>query len=313
MAQTDGFPKVAGQMTDSELAYRIAQMDLPNAQEDLLAKGDESPRSTLIDKGIVDNLIEFWNGKPPLWKSNAHAFGFIPPDDTTGETIDIVEVGDVKADQALQNQRINVTLNTLRVAEYPGNGTHRILFDFYARNQTPTGSEEVHFNAIYRVREGERAGVKGSPIFIGLGIGTEGLSIRCYTVNVKNDDDEELLSILDSPMFKDGLHLATAVQPAIAPLSAIAVALTKTVAARNRNIPVQDVTMGLDFKNIPGGARLAEGAYVIIQIPEMNQQIWNWSEWTFQRSSGQIVNRTNHKQLIEYNYFVFGISKYTGK
>jgi hypothetical protein len=145
-----------------------------------------------------------------------------------------------------------------------------------------------------------------------LGIGTEGLSIRCYTVNVKNDDDEELLSILDSPAFKNGLHLATALQPAITPLSAIAVGLTKTVASRNRNIPVQDVTMGLDFKKTPSGARLAEGAYVIIQIPETDRQIWNWIDWAFQKSSGQIVKRANTSELVPYNYFVLGVSRYAG-
>ncbi len=310
MANT--FPKVVGAMSDEEVAYRVAQLDLVSEEVIVLEQADALTAKGLVDKGVIDNLIELWNGKPPLWKSNAHAFGFIPPSEAGATTIDIVEVGDLEADETLQNQRVNITLNVLRVAEYPGGGTHRILFDFYARNQTRKGSEEVHYNALYRVREGERAGVKGSPVFIGLGIGTEGLSIRCYTVNVKNDDDEELLSILDSPIFKNGLHLASALQPAITPLSAIAVGLTKTVASRNRNIPVQDVTMGLDFKNIPGGARLAEGAYVIIQIPETNRQIWNWTEWTFQKSSGQIVRRTSPKELIPYNYFVLGISKYSG-
>jgi hypothetical protein len=72
------------------------------------------------------------------------------------------------------------------------------------------------------------------------------------------------------------------------------------------------MTFALSMLRVKGRARLAEGAYVIIQIPETNRQIWNWTEWTFQKSSGQIVRRTSPKELIPYNYFVLGISKYSG-
>ena len=42
--------------------------------------------------------------------------------------------GNIAADDALKQARITITLNRLRVADYPGGGTHQVLFDFYARH-----------------------------------------------------------------------------------------------------------------------------------------------------------------------------------
>ena len=49
-------------------------------------------------------------------------------------------------------------------------------------------------------------------------------------------------------MFKAGLKLAATAQPAIRPLSQMALGLTKGIAARHRNVSVQDFYMGLDFQ-----------------------------------------------------------------
>jgi hypothetical protein len=59
-----------------------------------------------------------------------------------------------------------------------------------------------------------------------------------------------------------GLKLALTPQPALAPLSSLAIGLTKLIAKRNRNMPVQDVYLGLDFGGAPTGARLALGSYI---------------------------------------------------
>ena len=203
-------------------------------------------------------------------------------------------------------------LNTLRVAHYPGGGAHRILFGFYARNQVEGKAEDLHFNATYRVREGQRAGIAGYPIFVGLNAGTEGVAFRCYTVNVKNDDDEKLLAMMDSDVFKAGLKLANTLQPAIAPLSGMAYALTRSLAQRNRNVPVQDFYLGLDFTSDPAGARLAAGSYLAVQIPDSVKTVWDWDEWVFHPQRGQVVSKADPTQSIPYNYVVFGVSRYGG-
>jgi hypothetical protein len=131
---------------------------------------------------------------------------------------------------------------------------------------------------------------------------------RFHTVNVKNDADEGFLDFLEGDVFKKGLKLATTAQPAIAPLSGMALAITKSISQRNRNVSVQDCYLGLDFAGTTHGARLAEGDYIAVQIPESLQRVWYWDDWVYEPRSGLIVSRSDPNALIPYNYVVFGIS-----
>jgi hypothetical protein len=250
--------------------------------------------------------------KPKAWQHTAHAFGYLAPASPGSERLPILHAGNIAADSTLKNSRLKISLNRLRVAGYPGGGMHRILFDFYALNQLPTLTEELHFNSTCRVQEGEQAGIIGYPIFIGLNVGTEGLAFRCYTVNVKNDADETFLNFLESDVAKTGLRLAAVAQPSLGPFVKLAMGLTKSIAQRNRNVPVQDFYLGLDFSRTAMGARLAEGDYVAVQIPETLQSAWNWDQWGYDPNNGHIVNRTNPTRLCPYNYAVIGVSRYEG-
>jgi hypothetical protein len=256
----------------------------------------------------------FGPSEPKPWQHTAHAFGYIPlVKPGSSEGIEIAHAGNMAPEAALRSGRITITLNELRVAEYPGGGVHHVLFDFYAQNHvTGDNVENVHFNQTFRAQEGEHVGAIGYPVFIGLHVGDEGASLRCYTVNVKNDEDEAILNFIDSDIFKSGLKLVSAAQPAIAPLSSMAVGLTRLLASRNRNVPVQDFFMGLDFGAVAGGARLAEGTYVAVQIPESDRLVWDWEEWIFSPTSGRIVNRNDPTLLIPYNYVSFGVRRYEG-
>lgn len=215
----------------------------------------------------------------------------------------------IQPDVRLRGSRVKITLDRLRVAGYPGSGTHNVLFDFHAQNQVPGDVEHLHFNATLRARAGEAAAIVGYPIFLGLNVGQEGVAFKCFTVNVKNDD-ERFLNFPDSDTCRAGLRLATTVQPAIAPLSGMALGVTNTIAARHRNVAVQDFYMGLDFSDVPIRARLAEGAYIAVHIPETVRSVWNWDEWVYSVSSGQIVRSSDATTLIPFNYVVFSVSRY---
>ena len=254
-------------------------------------------------------VADLWPFGDRAWQHTAHSIGFLPAGGPSGA---VLGVGEVAADSSLKNQRITIALNALRVADYPGGGTHRVLFDFYARNQVPGAAEDLHFNATYRVREGEHAAVRGYPIFVGLGVGAAGVALQFHTVNVKNDADEAFLDVLEGDAFKQGLKLATTAQPAIAPLAGLALALTKSVAKRNRNVSVQDCYLGLDFAGTAMGARLAEGDYIAVQIPESLGLVWDWGAWVYAPASGLIVSRAEPATPIPYNYVVFGVSRYDG-
>jgi hypothetical protein len=300
-AETSDLP-VLGALPRATAAAKLREIGEDQAAE---ALERASPPPTKMD------LADWWPFGDKPWQHTAHAIGFLP---TGGNgTQNIIGVGEAQADPSLKNARINVALNTLRVADYPGGGTHRILFDFYARNQVPGVSEDLHFNAAYRAREGEGAAVRGYPIFVGLGVGAVGVAFHFHTVNVKNDADEAFLDFLEGDAFKAGLKLATTAQPAIAPLTGMAVALTKSIGQRNRNVSVQDCYVGLDFGGTAMGARLAVGDYIAVQIPEKLRRVWDWEDWVYEPRSGLIVSRGDHDALIPYNYVVFGVSRYEGE
>jgi hypothetical protein len=291
---------VIGALPRAEAAARLRELGEDASAE--AARGGEP-----VKMGGPD----WWPFADRAWQHTAHSVGFLPSG-RGAETRAIRGVGEVEADASLKNRRIKIALNALRVADYPGGGTHRVLFDFFARNQVPGAAEDLHFNATYRVREGEHAAVRGYPIFIGLGVGSEGVAFQFHTVNVKNDADEAFLDFLEGDTFKNGLKLAATAQPAIAPLAGMALALTKSVAKRSRNVSVQDCYIGLDFAGTAMGARLAEGDYIAVQIPENLQRVWYWDDWVYDPRSGLIVSRSDPNTLIPYNYVVFGVSRYEG-
>ena len=138
------------------------------------------------------------------------------------------------------------------------------------------------------------------------------MAFRCFTVNVKNDADEAFLSFLESDVARTALKLATVAQPSLAPFVKIAAGLTRCIAQRHRNAPVQDFYLGLDFGGTPMGARLAQGDYIAVQIPETVRTVWNWTDWAYDPHTGHIVAQSDPTQLIPYNYVVFGVSRHEG-
>jgi hypothetical protein len=281
-------------------------------ETEVASRLEQPQEATIRSFGLGTTLQGMWNDAfgPCLWRYTAHAFGYIAPHAPgAAAPLPIHHAGNIAPDVSLRGQRVKITLNWLRVANYPGSGMHRVLFDFYARNQSRGPDADLHFNATYRVMEGQQAGIIGYPIFVGVNVGEQGLAFRCFTVNVRNDADEGFLDLLESDAFKQGLEVTKAVQPAIKPFAEMAYGLTRAVAKRNRNVPVQDVYMGLDFSEVPGRARLAEGAYIAVQVPDALSQIWNWQDWSYDPTNGNIVASDNITAPLPYNFLVLGISR----
>jgi len=266
-----------------------------------------APHGSPVTYGQLPRL----RGRVRPWLHTAHAIGYLPPVDAPrSELLRITQASNIEADQTLKGARVKLTLDGLRVADYPGHGRHRILFDFAARNQTDQGPEQLHFNVTYLVADGEHAAAHGRPVFTGLRVCGEGLFLQYATVNVLNEDDEKLLRFLDNDAFKNGLQLLTTAQPVLAPFSAVAVGITQAIAARHRNVAVQAVDLGLDFSQIAPRPRLAEGSYIAVQIPESQRARWQWKEWRFDPANGRVINAHQHDLLIPYNYIIMSISRY---
>jgi hypothetical protein len=296
---------VLGKLPPEEAAERLREVGEEEFADALEAARSETPATYGWPKLSLR--------RDRAWRHTAHAIGHLVSGVGPYTTLTpIHHVGSISPDHSLKGARVTLTLDGLRVADYPGRGAHRVLFDFAAQNQLPEGTEQVHFNATYRAIEGEQAAVLGRPIFNGLHVGNEGIFLQCATVNVQNEADEAFLAFLETDAFTAGLTLATTVQPALVPFSTMAVALTKAIAGRNRNVAVQAVEVGLDFRSTMMGARLAEGSYVVVQIPETLQAVWRWQDWVYDPTNGHIVNRSENGKLLPYNYFVVSISRSEG-
>lgn len=271
-------------------------------------------QQTLKDLGVQPAPAErdakiraAWFAGTGAWKYTTHQFGYIHPFDKPGPT-EIKSVGEIGKDDTLVSQRIDIHLNRLRVFEYPGSGQHRILFTFKAQNQLETMPEPVSFSQLFRARDNSAVAVKGYPIFLGLSVGKIGAAFQGFTINVKNDNDEALLSFMESDIFKSGLGLLKTAQPALQPLTDMTVGVSKALAGRHRNVAVQDFYLGLDFLPTSGGARLAVGDYIAAQVP--SETALNWTEWIYDTNVGTIVKKSDSSQSLPYNYVVFGVSKH---
>ena len=298
-------PVISGLPPD-QAAAKLREVGEDELAGTLEASGQAGPATY----GVLSRL---GIGGDRAWLHTAHAVGYLAPVAGPGSgLLPVRHAADIAADDGLAGARVKVTLDGVRVADYPGRGMHRILFDFAARNQTEQGAEQLHFNAVCRVAEGEHAAVLGRPVFSGLRVGGEGIFLQLATVNVANEDDEKLLGFLDGDAFRGGLQLLTTAQPALAPFCAVAVGLTEAIAARHRNVAVQAVDLGLDFSRAAPRPRLAEGSYIMVQIPETIQALWRWQDWAYDPASGRIVNTAEPGLLIPYNYLVLSITRCQG-
>jgi hypothetical protein len=297
---------VLGSMTPADAARKLREV----GEEALATALDAEANAALWPQAQRTLGLKDWLGRGEgVYMSTSHAFGYVPPVRFPADIIPVLHAGAVRPDTTLKGSRVKITLDRLRAADYPGAGMHHILFDFYAQHQVPESVEHLHFNMTVRVREGEQAPIIGYPIFVGLKVGSEGVMLQCFTVNVKNEQDESLLAIFDSDSFRSGLKLATVAQPAIGPLTDFASGLTRAIAKRNRNVPVQNFYMGLDFSDSAFRARLAEGSYIALQIPESALSSWDWNDWGYHPASGELKS-VAQSVAVPYNYIVFSVSRY---
>jgi hypothetical protein len=122
-------------------------------------------------------IFDFFSGPAKPWMHATHIFGFLPRGSSADENQEIYPPGVIEPSFSLKNGRINITLNRLRIAEYPGRGRRQILFDFFAQNQLPTGAEDAHFNMTFRADNNSLVGIVNYPVFVGLHVGAQ---VPCF-------------------------------------------------------------------------------------------------------------------------------------
>lgn len=214
----------------------------------------------------------------------------------------------VPPDKNLLGMPIKVTLDSLHVAQYPGRGLHSLLFDFAFQGQNPGGDPLVfHYNAKFCANDGETVPVHDFPLFHGFSPSSDGIVFGFQTINIASGLDEGLLDFLESDEFTLGVSLVSTVTPLLGQLSQIAMSLTTWFARRSKNVKVQEFRQGLGFTASQLGGGLAEGYYVVVQIPVEYERDWAWDDWVVDQTVQCLVQRDDRIRVLDFNHLIFGI------
>lgn len=309
---------VLAEMPRTEIIEKLAELGDTYTAVSLTYDGSQlrsSDVALLNNIGWNTNVGDLFRHRTEPWEYTEHRVGFLPlnakPDDK--QRIPIKSASAIDVDATLKNSRVDVHLDRLRVAKYPGgskSGNHLVLFDFETQNHISKDvTDTAHFAQKVDATEGQSAGVIGKPIFVGLSVGVNGLSLVCETVNVGNASDGKLLKFMESGLYQQGLKLATVAQPAVSTLAGLAKGFAELLSQRNANVKVQHFELGLDFSGAATGLLLSQGSYIVAQIDQSATETFNWDDWFWHTKKDQIVG-PDGTGAMPYNYVIFRIARY---
>ena len=250
----------------------------------------------------------------------AFGFGEKKPFDYTGSQIGYIEDGsdrelgivdprEIASTRNLAGQRVTVRLTQALVVRYPGRGVHHVLMHLDAGDRGMSGTR-YQFSSTVRSGDATTPAIVGQVLFSGLPVDGDGLSIRLQTINVCSEDDEKLISALQSQVFQMGLDLVAAAGPVVLLLSTALGAIATSLASRAKNRPVHDGLLALALdSSLIDLPKLRLGTYVLVQAPAMfDGRVWSWRDYVYHRDKGAIV-KTGTDQAIPFNYVALGIAR----
>lgn len=295
VTETDWFEgvKSVGELQGDDLLDYLRSVD------------DPSVESLDVDNATERRFLGL--GEKKAFQHTGNEVGYIAERD--GEYLSIVDPRDVAPQRDLSGRTVTIQLTQALVVRYPGRGAHQILLHFDAGGRDPA-AERFRFSTTMRSADGNRPAIAGQILFSGLKVGADGLSIRMKTINVCSEDDQKLLSVTESDVFRTGLDLAKSTGPVIGMLSVTLDSIAQFIAGRAKNRPVQDGLVAGGFDTALADApKLRPGTYVMTQAPSAVEGVpWSWGDYVFDRQRGAIVRTTDHSQPIGYNYVAIGVA-----
>lgn len=277
----------------------------PQETYNYLASIGDIPGAQPFSQGNVAPQGMF--GRKTPWRHTGCILGYLPPLSGGGARNSAVSgVSEVAADPALIGKRIKISLDKFYVHDYPGLGEHQILCEFAGKNQVAGETEELRFALQFNVANGGSASISGAPIFMGVTVGSDGISFETRSINVGSSTDETILAVLEDQAFKNGLSLLSTAQPALKPLSALAAGAVKSIVSRSKNHQVHHCRLGLDFSAGSSSARLRHGSYVVVQSDDAST--WNWKDYIWNCDSMTLQRIAPFHAEVDFNYMVFGVA-----
>ncbi len=232
--------------------------------------------------------------------------GHIPLGAAGGE-IDIENAFTVPPDVSLKDTRVRITFDRFWVERFPGRGKHKILCEFTGKNQVEGEQEELRYAITTEAQDRSSAAISGTPIFLGVTVGKNGISFDGKIINVSSSTDDALLEALGSGTFQEGLGLLTMAQPALKPFVGLTASVVKSVLKRSKNKQIHFFKLGLDFAESNTSVALRHGSFVVVQYEDPN---WNWKDYVWNAEGQQILHKSD-KRPLGYNYVIFRVSPYS--
>lgn len=241
------------------------------------------------------------------WKHTGAAIGFIDfatPAVNGKHTIQRASA--IQADTSLIGQSLKMTLDHFYVHNYPGMGTHNVLFDFTGKSQIEQDVEEIHHPIKVTVNDQAHANVTGAPIFLGLKVDANGVAFEGRSINVESSTDSDIVSTFESNIFKTGLAIVHAAKPVLKPYTALTIAAINAILKRKQNTQVHNFDLGLDFAANITSNKLRIGSYLVIQSDEeldLNGFRWN-------QNTSRLEHHLQPNNQIDFNYLIIGVAKF---
>lgn len=298
-----GDTPVIGDLPTEQIASKLSELGDSEMGDELRAS-ESSVRAEQFS--ILDPIRQLFT----RFVATVHACGFIALKRDGQNSDAILPVSKATPEPSLVGEKLKITLDGLHIAKYPGFGRHSVLFDFALQSQ---GSDTriFHYNAKFSAADGETVPVRNFPLFYDLTSNASGIIFGFQTVNVSSSFNEGLLGFLDREDFKQGLSLAISATPLLGQVSEMATSLTRWLAGQSKNAKVQEFRQGLDFSGSRLGGALAEGSYIVVQIPIENQHEWNWDDWKIDETLARIVSRDDSNTTLDFNHLIFGVQRLT--
>lgn len=266
--------------------------------------GDDEAADALVPSGGTGQMFGI-NWGAEVWGHTGMLIGFIPAAGTSQMT-PIENAYTITPNHTLKGSRAKITLERFWVQRYPGRGKHKILCEFTGKNQVQGEQEELKLAVKTDANDQSSAGIGGTPIFLGVTVGNNGIQFEGNMINVSSGKDDELLAALSSGPFREGLGLLTTAQPALKPFVGLTTSVVNAVLKRSANREVYRFKLGLDFEESQTSVALRYGSFAIVQGDDHN---WDWSLLAWNMDAQQIVNKVSGEP-ISFNYLVFRVSAF---
>jgi hypothetical protein len=268
---------------------------------------DQQPYELFLP-GVAAYRVE--NGDEPpavrerLSVKGTQKVGYVQPVFDAAASTPILEPEHISPVARISSGPVDISLIGLQVVESAVMGSRRILISLSAIHDSVKRLDVL--TLVDLPAEQPSPDFRRHLIFSGILAGAKTLFLEGTSIVVTDPEDYKFLEFLTVEPFQAGTHYSGKNESNVQAMSILVRSLAQLIAQRNRLAQ----SLHLSFVNEPTVEtdQLAEGYFIVVQIPPDGTETLTWSDWLFDPVSGAIVNRQRGHSL-PYSYVAVEIRK----